>query len=93
MESDQARNSSEKMRAEEHTRRAALERTRHNDEVAQLKEMLEAARSARKEALQDLETMKSEASDASRSLSSLQQMVESLDSDKAEVSIEIQLCR
>ncbi|THH08437.1 hypothetical protein EW145_g2708 [Phellinidium pouzarii] len=85
LESLQARNSTEKARTEESSRRAALERNRHNEEVSQLKDLLEVARTARKEALQELDAIRSDSFDASSSMSSLKQMVETLDSDKAEL--------
>ncbi|KAI5118934.1 hypothetical protein M0805_003758 [Coniferiporia weirii] len=84
LESLHARNSTEKARTEDCTRRIALERSRHDEEVAQLKELLEAARTARKDALQELVAVKSESVDASNSMASLKQMVETLDSDKAD---------
>ncbi|KAH8118910.1 hypothetical protein DFH11DRAFT_1561792 [Phellopilus nigrolimitatus] len=85
LESIQARNSTEKARTEESSRRAALERSRHDEEVAQLRELLDAARVARKEALQELDAAKSAATDTSGSMSGLKDLIETLDSDKAEL--------
>ena len=87
LESDQARNSMDKARIEEASKRAATERNRHNDEVSQLKEMLEAVRASRKELQQELEVVRAESSESTHSLSILKQTVEALDSDKAEVRL------
>lgn len=74
-------------KSEEVLRRAAVERTRHDEEISQLKDLIESTRAAKKEAVEQLETVKLEAAEASRSLSSLQQTLETLDSDKAEVRV------
>ncbi|EJD02624.1 uncharacterized protein FOMMEDRAFT_107555 [Fomitiporia mediterranea MF3/22] len=85
LENIQARNSSERSRSEESSRILSIERERHSEEVAQLKDLLEVTRSARKEAVQDLDAAKQDALNTSNSLSSLKQAVEDLDAEKAEL--------
>jgi septal ring factor EnvC (AmiA/AmiB activator) len=61
------------------------EKTRQNEEIAQLKEHLESARAARKESAEALDKTRSELIETQHSMSILSQRIEALDSDKAEV--------
>lgn len=85
LENAQTSNSVDKARNEESSRRTVLERERHNEELAQLRELLEAAKTARRDAVRELEAAKSDALDTSNSMSNLKQVVESLDSEKTEL--------
>ena len=63
-----------------------LERERHQSELTQLKELLENAETARNDAIRELESVKSDILASSTSLSTLEQTVESLNTEKSEVS-------
>ena len=62
-----------------------MERARLNEEISQLKELLESTRTARREALEQSETAKQETDVAKRQIDALQSSVHSLESEKAEV--------
>ena len=63
-----------------------MERERHQSELTQLKELLENAETARNDAIRELESVKSDILASSTSLSTLEQTVESLNTEKSEVS-------
>lgn len=73
------------VKAEDDAARRGAERARLNDEISQLKELLESTRTARREALEQSEAVKQEVDAAKRQVDSLQVAVQTLESDKAEV--------
>lgn len=81
------------VKAEDDAARRAAERARLNDEISQLKELLESTRTARREALEQCETAKQEADAALRQVDSVQIAVQTLESDKAEVRNDVPYVR
>lgn len=72
--------------ADDASRRAAMERNRHLEEISQVREMLESTRAAKKEAVRELEAARSESTEAIRVSSQLRLSLEDLETEKVEVS-------
>lgn len=72
-------------KGEDDAARRVAEKARLNEEINQLKELLESTRTARREALEQAEATKQKADAAKRQIDILQTSVSALESDKAEV--------